>query len=236
MSIPTTAAEVLTLARREIGVHESPAGSNRQKYGEWARDNGVAWCAIFVTYIFAHAGYDWRPLTSGFAYTPTLEKTLRKNGFRRVANSNAQPGDIVFFDFPDSVYRIQHVGIVEGNDPIHGRQLTTIEGNTSQRSDDNGGEVQRRYRPYGHVASILRPPYAVPAPKPVLTRTLKLTKPRMFGRDVLALRKLLGLKPWPFFDLAAAKALKKWQKVHGLEDDGQFGPDCCAKAGWVWRG
>lgn len=235
MSIPTTASSVLSIARAELGTHESPAGSNRQKYGVWAQRNGVAWCAIFVTWVFARAGYDWRGRIAGFAYTPTLNAKLQTLGFRRVPPEQARPGDVVFFDFPDSVHRIQHVGIVADNDLVH-RSLRTYEGNTSIASDDNGGEVMERHRGYSLTASILRPPYAAPAARPALKRVLRLRLPRMSGPDVLAVRKLLGLKPWPFYDAALVKAVKKWQASKGLETDGEFGPKSAKAAGFEWRG
>lgn len=232
------AGRVLALAASQIGVHEDPPNSNLQKYGEWAGKNGVAWCAIFQAWLFAHCGYDWRPIVGpGFAYTPTLESQLQKQlGFTKVIPRNARPGDIVFFDFPDSVYRIQHVGIIEKNDAIH-CVLTTIEGNTSQSSNDNGGEVQRRYRTYDYAVSVLRPTYHVPE-RVVLKRTLKLTKPRTKGLDVIKIRQLVGCRNplWPVYDNAAVAAVKKWQHVHGLTPDGEFGPKSAKTAGWVYSG
>lgn len=245
MPIPTTATEVLSIASRELGTKESPSGSNKQKYGEWAGRNGVAWCAIFVTWVFARAGFDWRGRIPGHAYTPTLERELRAQGFVKVDPYNAKPGDVVFFDFPDSVNRIQHVGIVEGNDPIHARQLITLEGNTSQRSDDNGGEVQRRYRPYRYVKSILRPPYTVPAKRPtrankrvpVIKRVLKYRRIfAMRGEDVKLVQALVGAKVDGAFGPKTSAAVKAWQRKKGLYADGEFGPRSTRAAGWVWGG
>ena len=238
MSIPTTANAVLAVARAELGNHENPPESNRQKYGVWARNNGVAWCATYVTWVFAHAGCDWRGKIPGFAYTPTLNACLQKKmRFKRVPPEEARPGDVVFFDFPDSVHRIQHVGIVADND-LRYRSLRTYEGNTSVTSDDNGGEVMERYRGYSLTASILRPPYAAPKPvkRIVIKRVLKVRNPRQTGPDVLAVRKFLGLKPWPLFDRTARDALVRWQRHVGLTPDGEFGPACAAKAGMEWRG
>ena len=49
------ASDVLKVAASQIGVKESPAGSNRSKYGKWFGLNGVPWCAIFLDWCFEHA-------------------------------------------------------------------------------------------------------------------------------------------------------------------------------------
>ena len=43
-----TAEKVLAVARGELGNTESPAGSNRTKYGKWFGLDGYAWCMMFV--------------------------------------------------------------------------------------------------------------------------------------------------------------------------------------------
>lgn len=237
MTIPTTAAQVLRVAMAELGNKEHPAGSNRQKYGEWADCNGLPWCAIWDTYVFAHAGYDWRWARPGhwFASTRELEPTLRtKLGFTKVNVSEAKPGDIVFYNFPGGPKPFDHTGIVEENHPESG-ELVALEGNTSAGNDANGGQVQRRKRRYGLVASVLRPPYAS-APRFALTRVLKLRFPRQRGADVAYVRKLIGAGSWPVYDRAMVKAVKAWQERKGITADGQFGPESAKKAGIKWKG
>jgi hypothetical protein len=71
---------------------------------------------------------------------------------------NPQPGDLVFFDFPDNVHRVQHVGIVA--EVRQDGTLTTIEGNTSSGdhgSQFNGGGVYRRHRDRRYVVGYGRP-------------------------------------------------------------------------------
>ena len=43
-----TANEVLKLAAGELGYTESPANSNRTKYGKWFGFDGQPWCMMFV--------------------------------------------------------------------------------------------------------------------------------------------------------------------------------------------
>ena len=42
-----TANEVMTIAKKQIGYKESPANSNRTKYGRKFGMNGAPWCFIF---------------------------------------------------------------------------------------------------------------------------------------------------------------------------------------------
>ena len=234
MSIPTTAERVLSVAKGELGTHESPAGSNRQKYGVWANLNGVAWCGIFVTWVFAHAGYDWSDKFKGWAYTPRLEAELRKLGFVKVDASRAKPGDVVFYNFPDSVDRIQHVGIVKSSGK---GELIAIEGNTSAASDANGGIVQERERPYRFTFSVLRPPYEVPKPRTTIKRVLKA---RRFipirGDDVKAVQRLVGATADGVYGPLTKEAVKRWQKSKRIAVDGEFGRQSTWAAGWVWAG
>lgn len=155
-TIPTTWRKVIASAKSQLGVKESPFGSNRTKYGRAINQDGVPWCAIFVWWVFREAGFDLREVAPGLMYTPTFSSQLKAAGWRAVSVSSARPGDIVFFDFPDDVHRIQHVGIVE---KVNG-QLTCIEGNTSIRgSQSNGGMVCRKVRSADVVKAIYRPPY-----------------------------------------------------------------------------
>lgn len=62
---------------------------------------------------------------------------------------------MVCFDFngngtPD------HIGICEAFD---GRTVTTIDGNTGNQSESNGGAVLRRFRDKKYIAAVIRPAY-----------------------------------------------------------------------------
>ena len=51
----TKASDIVKVAVSQIGVKESPANSNKTKYGKWFGMNGVPWCAIFLDWCFEHA-------------------------------------------------------------------------------------------------------------------------------------------------------------------------------------
>lgn len=145
-----TADCVIAQARSEVGYTESPPGSNRTKFAaEAGHANGQPWCATFMVAIARRCG---GKVGNESAYTPSL--------FESMAHPGAPaPGDLAFFDFPDSVHRIQHVGLVIA---ASGSSVTCIEGNTSAGaggSQSNGGGVYERTRPRSLVAGFGRPNY-----------------------------------------------------------------------------
>lgn len=151
----TTATQVLDAARSQIGTVEARDGSTpyHRAYG---LPFSQPWCAVFVWDCFRRAAAPklTHPRT---AYTPTLAQWFRdRNAF---TPGGPRPGDLVFYNWPDSLNRIQHVGLVEHVEP---NAVVTIEGNTSSGtggSQSNGGGVWRRRRArnasivgYGHPA------------------------------------------------------------------------------------
>ena len=154
-----TASKILTHARGELGVSESPAGSNKCKYNDAYGGGPKAWCCVFLWWLFMMAGA--AVLFFGgekTAYCPTLLSWFKKKG--QLVKGDPKPGDIVFFDFngngtPD------HVGICESYD---GSNITSIDGNTGEGNEANGGKVMRRTRSMSTVCAVARPAYD---PEPV---------------------------------------------------------------------
>ena len=149
-----TAKDILAVARRELGYTESPAGSNRTKYGKWFGLDGQPWCMMFVQWVFAQAGAtDLLPAMT--ASCGALMRAGKAAG--RWVTGNYQPGDVVIYDFPGGA-ATDHCGIVF-------TALTTgvraIEGNTAVGDDSNGGEVMERTRPLSQVVGAVRPDYDV---------------------------------------------------------------------------
>lgn len=135
------ASQVIKRARAEIGYTETPAGSNRTKYGVWYGMNGQPWCAIFISWLFRDA---LRLIGGKHAYTPTFAAWFKKAG---QWGTEPRVGAIAFFDFPDNVNRIQHVELVVG--VPNSRIIETVGGNTSSGnsgSQSNGGGVFARTR------------------------------------------------------------------------------------------
>lgn len=135
---------VIEVAKAEVGQVESPANSNLTKYGEWFGWNGVAWCGIFVSWVYAMARVPLPNIgfTKGFAGCMTAVEYFRKSNS---ITSNPMPGDLVFFDW-NKDKRFDHVGIFLGFVDDGRDVFRTIEGNTSATNQSNGGQVQLRER------------------------------------------------------------------------------------------
>ncbi len=147
-----TANELLAVARKELGNTENPAGSNLTKYGKWYGWNGVAWCVIFVMWVFAQVGVKL-PLRT--ASCGELMRAAKAAGCWVVRDF--QPGDVVIYDFPGGA-ATDHCGIVEMELPDYGVQA--IEGNTSKSgSQSNGGMVCRKSRPKKYIVGAVRPQF-----------------------------------------------------------------------------
>lgn len=143
---------VLDLAQRQVGVVEKPSNSNRQKYGEWFGWNGVAWCNIFISWLYWHVGSPIPPIQTakGCAYVPTMVTHAVKTGqWRPRGTYTPKPGDLIIFKFTT---RPDHIGIVKAVLP-DGR-IWTIEGNTNASGSRTGGGVWEVYRRSGIMGYI----------------------------------------------------------------------------------
>lgn len=141
-----TAYEFVAKAASQIGVKESPANSNNTKYGQWYGMNYEPWCDMFVSWCANEIGA--LDIVGKFAYCPYHVDYFKKKGWWLDREAQPQPGDVIFFANKGVAC---HVGIVESRNGS--TSVTTIEGNTSTSSNDNGGAVMRRNRTYGQVGS-----------------------------------------------------------------------------------
>lgn len=160
----STANDILRIASAEVGYSRWTDPQQGTKYGRWFAAktgstyyaaNGVPYCAMFVSWVFAQAGQTVAGLPH--AYCPTILNTARKAGLILANKKDARAGDIVLFDWDGGL--VDHIGIIEKN---YGNYLQTIEGNTSSGtagSQGNGGLVARRTRAWNVVNAIIRPQY-----------------------------------------------------------------------------
>lgn len=173
----TKASKIVNLGRSQIGVKESPPGSNRTKYGKDFGWNGVAWCAIYSWW------KGWRASKKKESQNPIyksasaaniqdltvkckkgtyiMKKTSSKERRQAMAR-RVLPGDEVSFDFGDFSCVRKHTGTA---DSIDGDYIYCNEGNTSvSGSQSNGGQVCNRKRHYTDICCVVRPAYKMPAP------------------------------------------------------------------------
>ncbi|WP_297156761.1 CHAP domain-containing protein [uncultured Ellagibacter sp.] len=171
-----TANDVLYCAQQWIGYSRWTDPEEGTVFGRWYAKkvgdsyfgtSGVPYCAMFTSYCLDWAGVSAAGIPG--AYVPWILSANADAG-RLVRNEDAEPGDLVMFDWQgDGV--ADHIGIVEENHP-DGSWMQTIEGNTSPGnggSQSNGGGVYRRARSYGSIIGVVRPYYETEEEEDMLT-------------------------------------------------------------------
>ena len=140
----TTRENIIAIAKSQLGTKEAPASSNKTKYGEWYGQNGVSWCAIFVSWVYAQAGFPLGKIDTAKGYASCQNGYLhwKKTG---EFTSNPQQGDIVLFDWNHDGHA-DHTGIFDHWEDATKTYFFSIEGNTSIADNSNGGEVMYRRR------------------------------------------------------------------------------------------
>lgn len=242
----TTAIDVLRIAAAEIGYSRWNDPQRGTKYGRdyasrhgaFFANNGVAYCAMFITWVLRHAGM---PVPGGdFSYCPYGLQHMRNLGLL-VDPRQARPGDIVFFQWDNGP--VDHVGFVELN---KGGWLQTIEGNTTGVNGKSGG-VNRRTRPWSVVAGVARPRYEATVSRPAARQAAGLVVDGWFGAaSVRRLQQVMGTtvdgvvssQPsanrkyvpncgdnwrWVKGRATGSECVKAWQKHVGATPDGMFG-------------
>ena len=150
-----TANELLAIARKQLGICESPPGSNNVRYNTWyygreVMGSAYPWCMVFVQWVFAQAGVKLPVRTASCG---ALMNAAKAAGCWVTAGF--KPGDVVIYNFPGGA-ATDHCGIVETELPDYGVQA--VEGNTSQSgSQSNGGMVCRKNRPGKYIVGAVRP-------------------------------------------------------------------------------
>jgi hypothetical protein len=150
--------QVLALAYTQVGNTENPPNSNLCSPYTDAWGAG-AWCAMFVSWVDAAAGYPLPPINgpAGFSYCPDGQVAAFNFG-RSVGSGGVEPGDALIFSWEPwhmeggiaicsyggyaGAPAGDHTGFFAGW--LGGGYMRTVEGNTSQSSWDNGGAVMER--------------------------------------------------------------------------------------------
>lgn len=211
-----TPKSIIDKAQAELGICESPANSNNVKYNTWfygheVRGASYPWCAVFISWVFDGTGLC--PKTASCANM--LEWFESHNQIVKTP----QAGDIVFFRYSTNNRRTNHVGLVVD---VKGNTITTIEGNTSKDSNDNGGRVMRRKRS-SKIVGYARPKYDGS------TITRKTVRMGSKGDDVRYLQSKLTNLGYHvggidgIFGVNTCNAVIEFQSDYGLVADGIVG-------------
>lgn len=231
----TTAADVIAVARRYIGVKEQPAGSNHQQFGTWYGMDAVPWCAEFASFCLYVAGYRFADATTkkGFSYCPSIVAWGKKHA--RISRT-PHLGDLAV---AVNGSRPHHVELVSRK-PTGDGTFTAIGGNTGPSNLSNGGEVLEHTHTIGTSWVFVSPYYTTPAaPKPAphtigspVRRNLALTSPLTTGNDVGWVEnrlRQLGYLPKTYkaskrYSGTVHNAVVHFQRDHHLTVDGVAGP------------
>lgn len=230
----TVANDIIKIAQGEIGVKESPAGSNNVKYntayyGGAVSGSQYSWCCAFVWWVFKQAGASDMFYGGGKTASCTTLMNYYKSKGQLV--TDYKPGDIVFYQF-DSDPLADHIGIIEKVNADG--SITAIEGNTSVTSDDNGGAVMRRERKRSQILAVARPEYKdIEEVKAVIVE-LTVCKKGMKGySEIKTIQRLLNAMGFKgggkaleidgSFGACTDEAVRSFQKSKGLSVDGSVG-------------
>ena len=145
---------VIKHAEKDLGLTESPNGSNKVKYNDWYFEEGsyyfknskkYAWCGTFVAYVYFHSGvFLSDDIHVSIVYIPAFQNLVRKLDLITV---NPREGDAVVYDFNNDNTE-DHIGIFYKWEEF-GKTFWSIEGNTSpdeKGSQSNGGMVCKKLR------------------------------------------------------------------------------------------
>lgn len=167
----------LAEANRWVGTTEQPPGSNQVPFWDWWGCSLGSWCAVWVSYCCAAAGYPLPsiqaacdPAATGFVSCDYATEYAWLNG---QVPSTPEPGDALIFSWEPWELRGgvpiitsgpwagwvagDHTGFFAAD--LGGGYLATVEGNTGSSSWDNGGAVlSRDDRYWGQVCALWRPP------------------------------------------------------------------------------
>ena len=143
---------IAQLAMAELGVAESPKGSNDSpriaEYRTATQGAGVGpWCSYFTSWVARQAGVPVGPNGRGEGWVPNVESWGKQTGrWIEPDAQTPQAGDLVVFD-RNGDGLTDHIGVVTGVRNDGG--ITTIEGNSSD-------QVSERSYGAGEYAGFVR--------------------------------------------------------------------------------
>jgi peptidoglycan hydrolase-like protein with peptidoglycan-binding domain len=213
---------IIDTATAENGTKEAPPNSNKTKYGVWYGLNGEKWCAIFISFVYHHAGHPleaidrpkgYQSCQSGFNFWK------RKKRF----TTEPQPGDIVLYDWKSDNH-CDHTGIFVKWLDAAKTKFESWEGNTAHGDDSDGGQVMLRERNRSTVAAFVVP-LALDSNPPVNSNNDDTLRKGDIGSAVSVLQKLLHDLDFKItvdgdFGAETENIVKTFQEKHGLSVTG----------------
>ena len=157
----------MTQAEKIIATAKAEVGNGGTKYRKWfygSEQRGVAWCAIFVSWVFSQAGVSMYKTDGAgcFARNGQYGKWYESE----YSNSSTTPkkGDIITFVWNyagrysnQDKYYSDHVGIVYA---VDNNYVYTIEGNSGSSNDTSSVKLKSYNRTSGCINGYYRPNYS----------------------------------------------------------------------------
>ena len=177
---------IIDMAASQNGTKESPANSNKTKYGQWYGLDGVKWCCIFVSWVYNQAGNPLEAIDTSKGYQSCQSGfNFWKRNSRII--KDPQQGDIVLYDWNgDGI--CDHTGIFLKWLDADKTTFQAWEGNTAQGNDSDGGEVMLRTRKKSLVRAFVTPLALIDSVPAITDNNLKVGD---MGSDVTMLQKML---------------------------------------------
>ena len=157
----TNIEKAISVAEKYVGTvsNNNDVVFNTAYYGRQVSGGDYPWCVVFQWYIFREAGLSKYFFNGAkVASCSALRKYHESKG--QVVYGDYQRGDLLLFDFSGKKARTQHIGICLEN---NGKTVKSLDGNTSSKSEDNGGTVNVRERQLKYVTCAIRWWKAVPS-------------------------------------------------------------------------
>lgn len=149
--------DVLNKAQSQDGTAEYPSNSNKSPYGLWYEPslNGQKWCAMFVSWVFHHAGLPLGHIQTknGIHHCQSAHNYYQEKGR---LTTNPEPGDIVIYDWEGNGHA-DHIGIFIQWTTADKTAIEAWEGNTSTGNNSDGGRVMKRIRSRNLIKSFINP-------------------------------------------------------------------------------
>lgn len=214
-------SKIIEIARKKLGTEESPANSNKTKYGKWYGLDGHAWCAMFVSWVFDQAGTPLGKIqtSKGYHHCQGAHNYFRNEGR---ATNNPQKGDIVLFDWNNDNWA-DHTGIFVQWTNNAKTKFLCLEGNTSPSDNRNGGMVMERERRRESVKSFASPVVFEGFIEEESSGNLKIGDR---GSEVVEAQKLLDDLGYPtmadgWYGAKTAESVKSFQKDNLMQVTGE---------------
>lgn len=146
--------KVIAVASKYIGTtsKNNSVLFNTAYYGRDVSGADYAWCVTFQWYVFREAGLS-KYFFNGAKVAGCSALRKYHNTIGQIVYGDYKRGDLLLFDFSGKKQRTQHIGLCLEN---NGKTVESLDGNTSSKSEDNGGTVNIRERELKYVTCAVR--------------------------------------------------------------------------------